>query len=96
MFTVLGIVIGAFYVMIWMFNGKRSHSLMGVLVTVCIFYITKLRRPSWPVLISTAFAGAAGGLRSPSAGDLNGNTVGKPRSFSPFWRISTLPLSCET
>lgn len=58
MFTVLGILIGAFYVMIWMFNGKRSHSLMGVLVTVCIFYITKLRRPSWPVLISTAFAGA--------------------------------------
>ncbi|WP_406700356.1 hypothetical protein V5E97_16210 [Singulisphaera sp. Ch08] len=57
-FTALGLAIGVFYIMIWMFNGKRSHSLMGVLTTVCAYYITRLRRPSWPVLITTAFAGA--------------------------------------
>ncbi|SIN91786.1 hypothetical protein SAMN05444166_1605 [Singulisphaera sp. GP187] len=57
-FTALGLLMGAFYILVWMFNGKRSHSLMGVLVTVCAFYISRLRRPSWPVLISTAFAGA--------------------------------------
>ena len=34
-----------------MFNGKRSHSLIGVLATVCAFYIARLKRPSWPVLI---------------------------------------------
>ena len=41
-----------------MFNGKRSHSLIGVLATVCAFYITRLKRPSWPVLFATSFAGA--------------------------------------
>ena len=40
-----------------MFNGKRSHSLIGVLSTVCACYITRLRRPSWPVLLATSFAG---------------------------------------
>ena len=40
----------ALYVLIWMFNGKRSHSLIGVLATVCAFYISRLKRPSWPVL----------------------------------------------
>ena len=41
-----------------MFNGKRSHSLIGVLATVCAFYISRQKRPSWPVLIATSFAGA--------------------------------------
>jgi hypothetical protein len=41
-----------------MFHGKRSHSLMGVLVTVCAFYIARLKRPSWPALIATSFTGA--------------------------------------
>jgi hypothetical protein len=54
----LGMAIGILYVLAWMFNGKRSHSLMGVLCTTCAFYITKLRRPSWPVLMGTAFTGA--------------------------------------
>ena len=40
-----------------MFNGKRSHSLIGVLSTVCACYITRLKRPSWPVLLATSFAG---------------------------------------
>ncbi|HMB04346.1 MAG TPA: hypothetical protein VKP69_11490, partial [Isosphaeraceae bacterium] len=54
----VGLATGAAYVMIWMFNGKRSHSLMGVLCTTCAFYISRMRRPSWPVLIGTAFTGA--------------------------------------
>ena len=41
-----------------MFNGKRSHSLIGVLATVCAYYISRLKRPSWPVLIATGFMGA--------------------------------------
>ncbi len=53
-----GLVVAFLYVFIWMFNGKRSHSLIGVLATVCAFYITHLRRPSWTVLGATAFLGA--------------------------------------
>jgi hypothetical protein len=56
-FVVAGIVVSAAYVAIWMFNGKRSHSLIGVLATVCAFYIARQRRPSWPVLIATSFLG---------------------------------------
>jgi hypothetical protein len=54
----LGVAIGMTYVAVWMFNGKRSHSLIGVLCTTCACYITKMQRPSWPVLIGTAFTGA--------------------------------------
>jgi hypothetical protein len=52
-----GLAVSAGYVLIWMFNGKRSHSLIAVLATVCAIYITRQKRPSWPVLFSTAFAG---------------------------------------
>jgi hypothetical protein len=41
-----------------MFNGKRSHSLIGVLSAVCAFYVSRRKRPSWPVLLTTAFGGA--------------------------------------
>lgn len=57
-FTAWGMAVAMGYVLIWMFNGKRSHSLMGVLSTICAYYISRMRRPSWPVLISTAFVGA--------------------------------------
>jgi hypothetical protein len=53
-----GIGVVAVYVGIWMFNGKRSHSLIGILSLVCAIYVTRGKRPSWPVLITTAFAGA--------------------------------------
>ena len=52
-----GLLAGAAYVAIWMFNGKRSHSLIGLLATVCAFYLARLKRPSWPILISTSLAG---------------------------------------
>ncbi|MBX6312770.1 MAG: hypothetical protein IRY99_07625 [Isosphaeraceae bacterium] len=53
-----GVATAAAYALIWTFNGKRSHSLLGVLTGVCAFYITKQRRPSWPVLLTTAVTGA--------------------------------------
>lgn len=57
-FLAAGLVIAAGYVLIWMFNGKRSHSLIGVLTSICAWYIARFKRPSWPVLISTAFVGS--------------------------------------
>ena len=58
MLLAIGLVIAVSYVLIWTFNGKRSHSLIGLLSTVCAFYISKKKRPSWPVLIGTAVSGA--------------------------------------
>ena len=57
-FLTAGLIVSGAYVLIWMFNGKRSHSLIGVLATVCAFYIARLKRPSWPVLLATGFAGS--------------------------------------
>jgi hypothetical protein len=58
LFFPAGLLVACTYVVIWIFNGKRSHSLIGVLATVCACYITRLKRPSWPVLIGTSFTGA--------------------------------------
>jgi hypothetical protein len=58
LFFPTGLLVSAAYTAIWMFNGKRSHSLIGVLATVCACYITRLKRPSWPVLAATSFSGA--------------------------------------
>jgi hypothetical protein len=57
-FLAAGLLTAAAYVVIWVFNGKRSHSLIGVLATVCAFYITRVKRPNWPALLGTAFAGS--------------------------------------
>lgn len=57
-FFLAGLACAGLYVVIWMFNGKRSHSLIGVLATICSIYVTRLRRPSWAVLGGTAFMGA--------------------------------------
>ena len=61
LFFPVGLLVAAFYVAIWMFNGKRSHSLLGVLATVSPCYITRLKRPSWPVLFATSFSAASCG-----------------------------------
>jgi hypothetical protein len=58
LFVAAGLMVAALYVVIWMFNGKRSHALIGVLSTVCALYISRRKRPSWPVLIATLCAGA--------------------------------------
>ncbi len=57
-FLAAGLATAAAYLLIWMFNGKRSHSVIGVLATVCAYYIARQRRPSWLVLAGTALAGA--------------------------------------
>lgn len=57
-YTAAGVAVVALYMLIWMFNGKRSHSLVAVLVGVCSFYVPRLRRPSYPVLVMTALTGA--------------------------------------
>ena len=57
-FVASGLTVAASYVVIWMFNGKRSHALIGVLSTVCALYISRQKRPSWPVLIATLCTGA--------------------------------------
>jgi hypothetical protein len=57
-FLATGLFFAFSYIAIWMFNGKRSPALMGVLATVCAFYTTHLKRPSWGVLAATAFLGA--------------------------------------
>jgi hypothetical protein len=54
----MGLLVAAAYGLIWMFNGKRSHSLMAVLCTVCAFYLPRQKRPPWSVLFATAFCGA--------------------------------------
>ena len=56
-FVASGLAVAAAYVVIWMFNGKRSHALIGVFATVCASTLAS-KRPSWPVLLATAFAGA--------------------------------------
>ena len=58
MLTVAGLMLGVFYVFLWMYNGKRSHSLIGVLTTICAFYCSRCRRPSFLVLGVTALLGA--------------------------------------
>jgi hypothetical protein len=55
--TFIGVTISVFYVLLWMFNGKRSVSLLAVLATVCAFYTPKFKRPSWPMLFVTAITG---------------------------------------
>ena len=54
----VGLGIAFSYMLIWMFIGKRSHSLFAVLTVVCASYVPRLRRPSWPALGATALAGA--------------------------------------
>jgi hypothetical protein len=56
LFTLAGLAVCVMYVAIWMFNGKRSHSIFGVLTTVCAYYVTRFRRPSIPVMAATGVA----------------------------------------
>ncbi len=53
MWSLAGVLIVMSYVFIWMFNGRRSHSLIGVLVGTCAWYLPRFRRPSLPVMIVT-------------------------------------------
>ena len=79
----VGIVIIAAYMVIWMFNGKRSHSLLAVLVGLASYYLPSGKRPSAPVLLAAALAGAmAVGL---SIGwRFHRNQSNAPLSFADF------------
>jgi hypothetical protein len=56
--TAAGLAIAVFYVFLWMYNGKRSHSLIGVLTTICAYYCSREKRPKFAVLLVTALLGA--------------------------------------
>lgn len=56
MLTCAGLLVISLYVMVWMFNGRRSHAIIGVLTGVCAWYVPRWRRPSLPVLGVTAIA----------------------------------------
>ncbi len=79
-FLLAGLGISFAYAAIWMFNGKRSHSLIAVLATLCAWYLTRRKRPSWAVLCSTAFVGAL--VVSIALGWRNDRS--HPRSFDGF------------
>ncbi|WZO99489.1 hypothetical protein EP7_001096 [Isosphaeraceae bacterium EP7] len=53
-----GITTTLMYVFIWMLNGKRSHSLIGLLTTVAAYYISKGTKPPKVVLLVTGVLGA--------------------------------------
>src|SRR5262249_50064448 len=56
--TWAGVGIAALYVVIWVFNGKRSQSVFGVLTGICAYYVSRFRRPRLPMLAATGLAGA--------------------------------------
>ena len=45
------------YMALWIFNGKRSPALIGVLATTCAYYSSHMKRPSWGTLSAMAFVG---------------------------------------
>lgn len=57
--TAIGLALAVFYVFLWMYNGKRSHSLIGVLTTICALYCSRGKRPKFLVLGITALLGAS-------------------------------------
>jgi hypothetical protein len=57
-FTIAGLALVCFYIFIWMFNGRRSHAVIGVLAGVCAWYLPRWRRPSVAGMLLTG-AGCA-------------------------------------
>ncbi|HEV3121077.1 MAG TPA: hypothetical protein VGY53_04210, partial [Isosphaeraceae bacterium] len=91
----IGVAIAAAYMMIWMFNGKRSHSVIGLFVGVCGYYVGKGKRPALPVLVAMGFAGAvvvslAIGWRSNAH---YAHTISGFVEYLGDFRISTIPAA---
>lgn len=59
MYALAGVLVCLAYVFIWMFNGRRSHAVFGVLTGVSAWYLPRFRRPGLPITIMTAIACAA-------------------------------------
>jgi hypothetical protein len=55
--TATGLVLTLLYTLIWMYLGKRSHSLFGILAALCAWYLPRFRRPSLGTLAAAAFVG---------------------------------------
>ena len=55
--TVAGLVTAISYTLIWMFYGRRSHALFGILTSLCAFYLPRYRRPSLGTLTVAAVIG---------------------------------------
>lgn len=55
--TWIGVATALSYTLIWMFYGRRSHALFGILTCVAALYLPRFRRPSLGMLTSTAFIG---------------------------------------
>lgn len=53
LYTAVGLALVVGYLFIFMFNGKRSHSMIAVLAGVCAFYLPRWRRPSIAVMGAT-------------------------------------------
>lgn len=54
--TAWGVLVVLGYVFIWMFNGRRSHAVIGVLTGVCAWYTPRWRRPNLLALGVTGVA----------------------------------------
>jgi hypothetical protein len=59
MYTLAGVLVCLAYAFIWMFNGRRSHAVIGILTGVAAWYLPRLRRPRLPIMVLTAIACAA-------------------------------------
>lgn len=55
--TAAGLVLTLLYTLVWMYLGKRSHSLFGVLTALCAWYLPRFKRPSLGTLTAAAFVG---------------------------------------
>lgn len=53
----IGLATGGIYLLLWLFNGKRSHTLLCVLSCICAIYTSKQRRPGFLALAVTAVLG---------------------------------------
>jgi hypothetical protein len=53
-----GLAVAVLYTALWTYFGKRSPALIGILSTVCAHFVARRKRPSWPVLLATAFVGS--------------------------------------
>ncbi|RUL89753.1 hypothetical protein [Tautonia sociabilis] len=55
--TLAGLALTLMYTLVWMYLGKRSHSLFGVLTLLCAWYLPRFKRPSLGTLAAAAFLG---------------------------------------
>lgn len=55
--TAAGVIVTIAYTLMWMYLGKRSHSLFGLLAAFAAWYLPRYRRPSIGTMAMTAMIG---------------------------------------